>query len=207
MIRITRGVVLAGVCVAVAACAKKDNQTDSAAAADSIAKANAEAAPAPAPVTDANILALLDEVNVADSANGNIAATKGTAADVKAFGRQMERDHHTLRKSGQDLAQKIGVTPAAPANDTLPATAAKMHDDLMAQPKGAAFDKAYIDGEVGLHQFALSALQTFQSAAQDTSLKSTITMVIPLIQSHLDKAMQIQTKLNAAPAADSSKKK
>jgi putative membrane protein len=196
---------------ALAACSKKSNQADSAAAADSIAKANAAAAPAaapaPAPLTDANILALLDEINMADSANGNLAASKGTAAAVKSFGRDMERDHHTLRKSGQDLAKKINITPAPPSNDTLPATATKMHDSLTAQPKGAAFDKAYIDGEVGLHQFVVSALQSFQTAAQDTSLKAAITKAIPLIQAHLTKAQSIQSKMGTATSADSSKKK
>lgn len=211
MIRITRSVAVLGVCVAIAACAKKDNAADSAAVADSVAKANAAAAPppapAPAPLTDANILALLDEINMADSANGNLAASKGTAADVKAFGHEMERDHHMLRKSGQDLAKKINMTPAAPANDTLPATATKMHDNLTATAKGAAFDKAYIDGEVGLHQFVLSALQSFQTVAQDTSLKAAVAKAVPLIQGHLDKAQKIQAKLSAAPAADTAKKK
>ena len=65
------------------------------------------------------------------------AATKATASDVKAFARQMERDHHALRKAGQDLAKKLNITPAPPANDTLPATATKMHDTLAAAPKGA----------------------------------------------------------------------
>ena len=119
----------------------------------------------------------------------------------------MERDHHTLRKSGQDLAKKINVTPAAPANDTLPATATKMHDNLTAAAKGAAFDKAYIDQEVAVHQFALASLQSFQTAATDTTLKATIVKVIPMIQQHLDKAQKIQAKLAAAPAADSTKKK
>jgi putative membrane protein len=211
MIRITRGIVLFGACAAVAACAKKNNAADSAAAADSASRAAAAAAPPPppaaAPLNDANILALLDEINMADSANGNLAASKGTAADVKSYGRDMERDHHMLRKSGQDLAKKISVTPTPPANDTLPATAAKMHDNLTATPKGAAFDKAYIDGEVAIHQFALSSLQNFQTAASDTTLKATIGKVIPMIQQHLDKAQKAQTKLASAPAADSAKKK
>jgi putative membrane protein len=213
MIRLTRGILVIGACAAVAACAKKNNAADSAAAADSASKASAASAPPPAPapapatLSDANILAMLDEINMADSANGNVAATKGTMADVKSYGRDMERDHHMLRKSGQDLAKKINVTPAPPANDTLPATATKMHDNLTAAPKGPGFDKTYIDGEVAIHQFVISSLQNFQTAATDTTLKSTIGKVIPMIQQHLDKAQKVQSKLSAAPAADSTKKK
>jgi putative membrane protein len=158
-------------------------------------------------LTDANILALLDEINMADSANGSIAATKGTKADVKSFGREMERDHHKLRADGQALAKKINITPAPPANDTLPATAKKIGDALNATPKGPGFDSLYINGEVGMHQFAVSALQNFQTAAQDTSLKAAITKALPLIQAHLAQAQKDQASLGgAAPAADSGKK-
>jgi putative membrane protein len=184
------------------------------AAADSAAKANAAAAPPPAPapaqLNDANIAALLDEANAADSADGQLASTKGTAASVKDFGRQMMRDHHSLRKQGQDLAKKLNLTPQPPANDTLPATAKKMHDSLSAMAKGAAWDKAYIDHEVAVHQFVQSLLQTAQGAAQDTSLKALITKAQPNIQGHLAKAQDIQGKLGNAPAAgtaDTGKKK
>ena len=78
-IRVTHGIALLGAC-ALWACSKKDNTADSIATADSVAKAAAAAAPPPAPtpppLTDANILALLDEANAADSTAGSIAATK-----------------------------------------------------------------------------------------------------------------------------------
>ena len=195
-IRLARGIALVGASALWAACAKNDSKSDSAAAADSAAKAAAAApaaAPAPAPpaLTDANIAALLDEANAGDSAAGNLASTKGTNAQVKDFGRTMMRDHHALRKAGQDLAKKLNLTPAPPSNDTLPQAAQKMHDSLNAMPKGAA---------------------------QDTSLKALITKATPNIQAHLTKAQDIQSKLGAAPAAaatdagkkasgDSSKKK
>lgn len=200
MTRATRGISLLGVC-ALAACAKGGTKVDSAAAADSAARAAAAAAPAapaaaPA-LTDANIFALLDEANAADSAAGALAEKKGTAASVKEFGRTMVKDHHALRKGGQDLAKKINVTPAAPANDTLPAAAQKGLENLNTQPKGAAWDKAYIDNEVAVHQAVVSLLTAAQAAAQDTALKALIVKVTPLIQGHLTKAQDIQGKLGA----------
>src|SRR5437762_1959567 len=101
-IRVTHGAALIAVC-ALWACSKGENKPDSAAMADSAAKAAAAAppaAPAPPPLNDANIVALLDEVNAADSAWGTIPSTKGTNASVKEFGRDMMRDHHALRKAG-----------------------------------------------------------------------------------------------------------
>ena len=213
--RLMRSMAVLGACALWGACAKGENKADSAAVADSAARANAAAtptatAPAPAPLTDANIAALLDEANMADSSWGSIAAAKGTAASVKDFGKMMMRDHHSLRKQGQDLAKKLNLTPAAPANDTLPATLSKMSDSLNALAKGAAWDKAYMDHEVAVHQSVLSLLQAAQGAAQDTSLKALITKATPNVQAHLTKAQDIQGKLGNAPAAapaDTTKKK
>jgi putative membrane protein len=206
-IRVIRGVAVLALC-ATWACAKGDTAADSTAAADSAAKATAAAAPPPpAPLNDANILALLDEANAADSAHGNMASTKGTAASVKSFGRDMMRDHHTLRKAGQDLATKINVTPTPPANDTLPAAAQRTADQMNGMPAGPDWDKTYIDHEVMMHQGVLSLLQSAQTAASDTALKALITQAIPNIEAHLKKAQDVQSKLMSAPAADSGKKK
>src|SRR5438309_2123205 len=100
MYSLTRVIGVLGATALVAACSKGDNKTDSTAAADSTARANA-AAPAatqpaaatPAPLNDANIFALMDEANAADSTSGDMASKNGTAASVKSFGRDMMRDH------------------------------------------------------------------------------------------------------------------
>jgi putative membrane protein len=202
-IRLTRTVALVGASALLAACSKTDNKADSTVAADTAAKANAAATPAPptaAALTDANIFALLDEANSTDSAGGSMAATKGTNATVKSFGRDMMRDHHKLRADGQALAQKLNVTPAPPAGDSIPAMVQKTTDKLTSTPKGADWDKAYIDGEVATHQYVQSLLQTAAAAAQDSSLKKAITAAQPVVDAHLKKAQSIQAKLNGAKA-------
>ena len=208
--RLTRVLVAFGACALWAGCSKGENKADSAAAADSAAKAAAAAppaAPAPAPLTDANIAAILDEANAADSAAGNVAATKGTNSEVKSFGRDMMRDHHQLQKAGQDLAKKLNLTPAAPAGDTLQSSAQNWQNTLTTLPKGAGFDTAYINHEVSMHQAVIATAQTAQTAAQDTSLKALITKALPNLQAHLKKAQEIQGKLSGkAASADSGKK-
>ena len=203
-IRLSRGIALLGACALWAACSKSDTKVDSAAVADSTAKANAAAAPAPAPppapapLTDANIVAILDGANATDSAAGSVAATKGTHADVKTFGKDMMRDHHALRKAGEDLAKKLNLTPAMPAGDTSGAVAQTWQGTLNSTAKGADWDKAYIDHEVAYHQAVLSTAQAALGAAQDSSLKALITKAAPNIEAHLKHAQAIQTKLNAA---------
>ena len=188
----------------VAACSKSENNADTTRMADSAAAANGNAAaatpatPTTPTLSDANIVAILDHANMADSATGSVAATKGTNSEVKAFGRDMMRDHHALRKMGQDLAKKINVTPQPPANDSSEARDKAWLDSLQSMPKGAAWDKAYIDHEVGVHTEVLSTLHTAENAAQNAELKSLITKAIPTIEAHLKKAQDIQSKLQSA---------
>ena len=184
--------------VVLVACAK-DNaaNTDSARLADSAAAATPTTPAAPA-LTDANIAALLDEANAADSAHGKIASTKGTNADVKAFGVMMMNDHHALRKMGQDLVTKLGVTPAAPANDSLPAKAQMVTDSLTSMARGAAWDKWYIDHEVAMHQEVLGTIDAALGAAQAPELKDLLTKARPNVEAHLKRAQEIQGKLGTA---------
>ena len=191
------------------ACAKGTEKADSAALADSAARAAAAATPtpppAPPPLSDANIVALVDEANVGDSTLAAIAAKMATAAAVKTFARDMMRDHHQLRVLGLDLAKKQQITPVPPQNDTLPSAVQRAATQLEGSPKGAAWDKAYIDGEVAIHQAVLVMLQNAQGATADTALKALIIKATPTIEGHLKRAQDIQSKLGSG-ATDTGKK-
>jgi putative membrane protein len=191
-----------------AACAKGDKTAyDSAGGTTTDTATAATATPTtttPA-LTDANIAALLDEANAADSANGKIASTKATKADVKAFGVLMMNDHHALRKAGQDLVKKLNVTPTPPASDSLPAKAKMLSDSLTSQTKGAAWDRWYIDHEVMMHQDVLTLIDQALSAAQNQELKDLLNKARPNIEMHLKRAQDIQSKLGSASSDSTAK--
>lgn len=183
---------------ALAACSKKDNSAVDTTAASSTVSADTSVAP-PAPAagtwTDANIVALLDEANAADSSAGAVAATKGTAAAVRDFGKRMMRDHHTLRAQGEALAKKLNVTPAAPSDDPVAPAAQKEMDTLNSTAKGKDFDRAYIDAEVDAHKAVLGLATKAAGITQTAELKNLIQKAAPVIQGHLDKAEAIQKTL------------
>ena len=187
---------LALAAVAMGACGKKDG-----AATDTTGAANTDTTGIGAPATinpawsDANIFALLDEANVADSSHGLLASTKGTSAAVRDFGKQMTRDHHALRAEGEVLAKRLNVTLTPPPGDTLPAHAQKVADMLGTTAKGKDFDKAYIDHEVEMHKNVLDVATRAMNAAQSTELKNMIQKAAPAIQAHLDKAQSIQRNM------------
>ena len=186
-----------GTALVMSACAKKDEAgTDTGMVADTGMAAVADTGMAAAPaLTDANIVYILDGANHLDSLAGSVAATKGTAADVRDYGSMMMRDHHQLRQSGDSLAKKLGVTPQAPAGDTHAADVEKTMSMLNSAAKGKDFDKAYIDNEVTYHQAVLQTATTAMGAAQNAELKNFIQKAAPAIQAHYDRAKAIQGKM------------
>ena len=182
----------------VSACSKGDSAGNGAAVADSNAIA-ASGTPAPTPaapaMTDGNILAMLDQANLADSTTGAMAAARGMNPDLKAYGRDMMRDHHALRAGGQALATKANISPAMPAGDVTSARDAAVADSMAAMPRGAAFDRFYIDHAVMHHQQVLATAQAAVGATQNAELKAMIEKAAPIVQQHLDRAKQLQAKL------------
>jgi putative membrane protein len=151
-------------------------------------------------LTDANIVALLDEANMADSAAGAYALKKATDPAVKSFARLMMGEHHALRAQGQQLAKRLNVTPELPANDPLkPAAQAEM-TALKAAPKGAQFDRTYIEQEIGIHKAVIDVAEKGHDAAQNQELKQLIEQAKPVIEKHLKQAENIQKKLGRPSA-------
>ena len=195
----TRTAFLGFAALALAACAKKDNNAADTTAASSTTTTDSSAMSASSTSSgnwsDANIVAMLDEANAADSSAGAVAATKGTAAAVRDFARRMMRDHHQLRVQGADLAKKLNVTPSAPSDDPVPGMAQNETNTLNSTAKGKDFDKAYIDAEVDAHKAVLDLATKAAAQTQNAELKNLIQKAAPVIQGHLDKAESIQKTL------------
>ena len=183
-----------GAAFLLAACSRGDN-AETGGTTDSAAGAVNSGAPAAPALSDAEIVGKLDAINVADSAHGRVASTKGTNSDVKQYGQMMMGEHHALRVEGQKLATAQNVTPAIPAGDNSVAQADEHLNTLNSTAKGAAWDKAYIDHEVMVHEQALQFAQQAAQSTQNAELRALLEKGAPVIQKHLDRAKQIQQSL------------
>ena len=147
---------------------------------------------------DSNIVALLDEANMADSAAGALALKKATNPDVKAFAKLMMAEHHAMRVAGQELAKQLGVTPKLPERDPLAGYTRNEMDALKKTAKGAEFDRTYIDHEVSIHQAVLDFANQARVTTQTAELRGLIEKAVPVVKKHLDQAQEIQKKLGPA---------
>jgi putative membrane protein len=168
----------------------------------------------------------------ADSAEikaAQIATKKATNAQVRQFAQEMIRDHGKAAKEDAALAKKMNVDLKTAGNQgqmasNVQSMAQQTAQQLNSTPKGAAFDKAYIDSQVQGHQTVLENLQRIagtsgggttgttgtSTGAQPTTAatgtqagapatpQESAQKMIPLVQQHLEKARQIQSKLGNA---------
>lgn len=151
-------------------------------------------------LSDANIVALLDAANEADSTAGALARGKATNPEVKEFARLMMSEHHALRLQGQQLAKQLGITPEPPANDPVKPLAESEMAALRSTAKGAQFDRVYIEQEVAVHKAVLDLADRAHGATDNEQLKALIEKAKPVIQKHLDRAEELQDKLGEAAA-------
>lgn len=145
-------------------------------------------------LADADIANVLHEVNAGEIATGEIARTKATNADVKAFARDMVVSHRAMDNKGAQLAVSKESASNVAIRDSI-TNANKTIGTQLQGLSGAAFDKAYIDGQVMAHQNTISFLQRAQNSAQNADLKQMITNAIPDVQKHLERAQSLQSRV------------
>jgi len=155
--------------------------------------------PAPAQeITDPQIAAIVVTANQVDIDAGELAAARGSNAEVKKFGQQMVTDHKGVNKSAVGLATKLKVTPEE--NDTSKALKSGGEKNVanLKTLKGAAFDKAYIDHEVAYHTQVIEALdKTLIPGAKNAELKALLVKVRPAFVAHLEHAKHLQSSLKS----------
>jgi putative membrane protein len=133
-----------------------------------------------------------------DIDRGKMAAKKTKNAEVKQFAEQMVRDHGQGKTEVLALAKKLNVTPQESSvtkslNDGAQQATKKLHGE-----KGAAFDRDYIDTEVGYHQAVIDAVnKVLIPGAKNAEVKLALQNTVPTLEGHLQHAKNLQTQLSA----------
>jgi putative membrane protein len=148
---------------------------------------------------DAQIASIVVTANQVDIDAGNLAKSKATKADVKAFADQMVTDHTGVNKQATELVTRLKVTPEDNATSQSLKSGGDQNLAALKNLSGAAFDKAYIDHEVAYHQQVIDALdKTLIPSASNAELKALLVKVRPAFEAHLEHAKQVQASLGAA---------
>ena len=137
--------------------------------------------------------------NSAEIELGKMVAAKTKDRNVKQFAQMMVKDHTTALNQLQELAQTKNLN----LNDNLPDDAKSLQEKLSSDT-GKQFDKDYMDGMVQDHQKDVQEFTDESQNAKDPAVKQWASNTLPVLQKHLQKAQQIDAKLNKGKSSGSS---
>ncbi len=118
---------------------------------------------------------------------GHLAVQQGTRPQVRQFGQEMVDRYTAVDRQLGDLAQRNGITP--------PSGTGPAGQDAIARLRalrGAAFDRAYLQGQIAAHKDALALYQQEATQGTDPDVTAFAAQTAPVIQDHLQVASALQ---------------
>lgn len=120
---------------------------------------------------------------VAEVEAGKLAQEKGTAADVKAFGAMMVKDHTAANEKLKAIAdqKKLEVSTDAELLDKAKAMILELRS-------AKSFDQAYANNQVKAHEATIEIFEDELKNGDDDQLKTFATETLPKLKAHLEQA-------------------
>jgi putative membrane protein len=138
----------------------------------------------------------LEELGLGGSAEaqfGKLAGQKAHNAQVKQFGQRMADDHG----KGNEQLLKLARSADVPIRKDFDLDHRVMRDELD-KLTGAAFDVAYVRGQVREHQKTVQLLEWEIGSGQDARVRAYAIQTLPLIMEHLQHAQALQAQLTGS---------
>ncbi len=143
--------------------------------------------------SDGQIAAVVATANAGEIAQGRLALTKAQAPEVVAFAQMMVTEHTAAAQQQAQLLAAQGITP----EENEVSTSLKAESDQIVQrlnntAAGPAFDAAYMESQVAVHQKVLDLLQNeLIPNTQNPAFAEQLQGVADTVQKHLEEAQDI----------------
>ncbi len=121
---------------------------------------------------------------------GKLAQQRAGNPNVRDFGRQMVEDHGKANARLNALVQPTEIRLPTAMNGTY-----KTGFDHLTRLQGAAFDRAYIKGQIDDHTKVAQMLEYQLANGKDPQLKAFAAETLPTVRHHLELAQTLQTRV------------
>jgi putative membrane protein len=145
-----------------------------------------------APLTQVQAAGVIVEANAGEVEVGGLALSRASQGATKSFAMQMVEEHSAAQQRLLSTLNAAGLQPAESAiKDALAnMTQATLAD--LSQRTGAAFDTAYLQSQVAMHQTVLTLLDTrVLPVVTNPQLRAELTMERASVVMHLERAQQL----------------
>lgn len=129
--------------------------------------------------------------NRAEIELGKLVESKAKDPGVKQFAKMMQTDHAKALGQLEQIAQSKNLT----LPDGIPEDAQDLETKLSSE-SGKDMEKDYMDGMVKDHQKDVKDFQDAAQTLQDNDVKQWVENTLPTLQRHLQRAEQVDSKLN-----------
>ena len=154
---------------------------------------------APPDLSDAEVAHVAVTANSIDVELGKMAQARTKNDAVRQFATTMITDHTAVNQQAGTLAGRLGVTPKDNAVSQSLVSGAVEARKTIEGLSGTAFDRAYMDREVGYHQAVLDALDgVLIPTTENGELKKLLVDVRPAIAAHLEHARRVRNSLGGS---------
>jgi len=149
-------------------------------------------------LSDPEIASVAVTANQVDVDYAKIAQEKSKDANILSFAQAMSKDHQAVIEQAKTLVgDRLHITPKENAISKQLTTDAEETKKALNSKTGADFDKAYIDNEVTYHKSVISTVQdVLIPQTKDAELKEFLQQVLPILKSHLEHAMMVQSQMS-----------
>lgn len=141
---------------------------------------------------DTNFMTMAAEAGLKEVQLGKVAEEKGSSAQVKDYGRHMQKDHSKANQELQKLAANKGVK--------LPTELKGKHKsavDRLSKLSGEEFDREYMQAMVEDHKETLGKFERQADKADDADVKKFASDQVPVLKKHLELAQTTQQQVTA----------
>jgi putative membrane protein len=147
-------------------------------------------AKAATPDDDKQFLSTAAQSDMNEIKLSQLAETKASSSQVKAFAKKMVTDHTKLETQMKPFATKWNLTPPVGLDSDHQA----VYDRLNGL-SGPDFDKAYMTAMAGDHHKALDAFTTEAQSTQDAQFKAAVLKGKAVVAGHTTMADNLQSKM------------
>jgi putative membrane protein len=146
----------------------------------------------PGTLSNANVISVLDTIDVSEIEAAQLAKQKASSPAVRKLADRLVDEHTEEMQKTLQLAKRMKIQPEKPQ---LASSMESTHRETMEELRkksGPDFDRAYLDYQVTMHEQAVKLVEDTANSVDDTRLKQHLKQTRPELVGHLSAARELQ---------------
>jgi putative membrane protein len=145
-----------------------------------------------ATLSDANVLAMLDIINLSEIDSADLAKEKASSEEVRTFASRLLTEHTAMMQETRQLAQQINVDPQMPVLASIVGTRHQETMEELRSMSGADFDQTYLKYQIKMHEQAIDLVQHTADSVHNRRLHHHLKGARQDLLTHLSTASAIE---------------